>query len=254
MASSSKHRSKGSILRGPWKAHRNIEQSASAIIAGLAAGGFGEVLRNAVELQQAVFDTIPANVALIDKDATIVAINRGWRDFARENGYAGEDYGIGRSYLTACGDEPDSSGGSVAAGIRGVLDGELAGFELEYPCHDDRRQRWFRAVIQPLGASDFEGAIVFHIDITDRKLAEIVSLEARDAALSASEAKTAFMANVSHELRTPLNAIIGFAELLQLDGAEALTQEQRQYAEDIHNSGQHLLAIVESDPRSRIQQ
>ena len=51
-------------------------------------------------------------------------------------------------------------------------------------------------------------------DISERKAQERALVEARDAAMSASRAKTAFLANMSHELRTPLNAIIGFSEVM----------------------------------------
>lgn len=54
-----------------------------------------------------------------------------------------------------------------------------------------------------------------------------------------------FLANVSHELRTPLNAIIGFAEMLSSDAlAPADPAKRRDYAGIIHQSGLHLLAVV----------
>ncbi len=61
----------------------------------------------------------------------------------------------------------------------------------------------------------------------------------------ANKAKSEFLANMSHELRTPLNAINGFSEIMvaQMFGplGDARYQE---YAQDIHNSGQHLLALI----------
>lgn len=60
-----------------------------------------------------------------------------------------------------------------------------------------------------------------------------------------SSAKTAFLADVSHQLRTPLNAIIGFSEILKDGTFGPLGSRQYQsYAEDIHHSGRHLLAII----------
>ncbi len=50
---------------------------------------------------------------------------------------------------------------------------------------------------------------------------------------------------MSHELRTPLNAIIGFSELLQSEVAGSLGSDQnREYIGDIHNSGEHLLQVI----------
>ncbi|MBU0786971.1 MAG: hypothetical protein KJ852_12955, partial [Gammaproteobacteria bacterium] len=66
--------------------------------------------------------------------------------------------------------------------------------------------------------------------------------EARDAAESASRAKSEFLASMSHELRTPLNAILGFSQLFSMD--EALTQETRDNALEIERAGQHLLSLV----------
>lgn len=61
----------------------------------------------------------------------------------------------------------------------------------------------------------------------------------------ANESKSNFLAIVSHELRTPLNAIIGFSELMKMQLFGPLGSEQyREYSEDIYNSGQHLLEII----------
>jgi PAS domain S-box-containing protein len=56
--------------------------------------------------------------------------------------------------------------------------------------------------------------------------------------------KSQFLANMSHELRTPLNSIIGYSEVL-LDGDDGdLTEEALEDVQTIHNSGHHLLAII----------
>ncbi len=69
--------------------------------------------------------------------------------------------------------------------------------------------------------------------------AALAAAEARD------DAKSAFVANMSHELRTPLNAILGFSEIMtgQMFGPIG-SERYRQYAQDIHDSGRHLLGVV----------
>ena len=69
---------------------------------------------------------------------------------------------------------------------------------------------------------------------------------ARDEARLANQAKSVLLANVSHELRTPLNAILGFSEVMMQRIFGALgSARYEEYVQDIHNSGQHLLDIID---------
>jgi len=76
--------------------------------------------------------------------------------------------------------------------------------------------------------------------------------EARDEALikraeaeAANASKTAFLANMSHELRTPLNAILGFSEIIARECLGPVgSPRYQEYAGDIHNSGTHLLSLI----------
>jgi two-component system cell cycle sensor histidine kinase PleC len=62
---------------------------------------------------------------------------------------------------------------------------------------------------------------------------------------AANQAKSEFLANMSHELRTPLNAINGFSEIMLAEMFGPLGDGRyRDYAQDILNSGQHLLALI----------
>lgn len=62
---------------------------------------------------------------------------------------------------------------------------------------------------------------------------------------AADRTKTEFLANVSHELRTPLSAIIGFSEVMRTGMLGKLPPSYAGYVEDIHDSGVHLLGIIE---------
>ncbi len=68
---------------------------------------------------------------------------------------------------------------------------------------------------------------------------------ARKKAETANEAKSAFLANMSHEIRTPLNAILGFSEIIRDEVFGPMGNKRYQsYADDIHRSGSHLLAVI----------
>jgi PAS domain S-box-containing protein len=82
-------------------------------------------------------------------------------------------------------------------------------------------------------------------DITERKRMEKDLVAAKLRAEDANRAKSTFLANMSHELRTPLNAVIGFAEVIKNELLGAINEPRyRDYAGDIHDSGKHLLQLI----------
>lgn len=114
--------------------------------------------------------------------------------------------------------------------------------------------RWFelrchRVSIEDLRIHASEGVHILAIlrDVTAAKQHESELESARLEAELANKWKDHFLANVSHELRTPLNAIIGFSEILgNKEMMPADPAKQIEYARIIHESGHHLLAVVNS--------
>ena len=82
-----------------------------------------------------------------------------------------------------------------------------------------------------------QGVFAAARDVTERKRFE-QSLQ------EANRMKSEFLANMSHELRTPLNGIIGFSEFMIDEKPGKVNARQRECLHDIHNSGRHLLQLI----------
>ena len=80
-------------------------------------------------------------------------------------------------------------------------------------------------------------------EISEREQTQRELQRAKDAAESANRAKSEFLANISHEIRTPLTAILGFTDLLR-EGKDHNTDEWESFVNAIHNSGRHLLGLL----------
>ncbi len=127
------------------------------------------------EDRQRILDSLSAHIAIIDETGAIVTVNKAWRDFARANGVAAQNYAEGANYLRAC----DSAAGThseeaapFAEGIRSVLSGQREKFELEYPCHSPSERRWYIGKVTQFAGGGPPRAVVAHENTTERKLVE----------------------------------------------------------------------------------
>ena len=138
-----------------------------------------ESLKASESFKDVILDSLNAEIAVVDRQGVIQAVNGRWRQFSvghsTEGGPASQNTGVGANYLGACGASTDAStegGLTVVAGLQAVLDGRLPRFSCEYPCDTPTQQRWFSMIAMPLGEHGYGGAVISHTDITPRKQAE----------------------------------------------------------------------------------
>ena len=123
----------------------------------------------------AVINALASNICVIDQNGTIIAVNRAWQNFSRDNPPPSSRSGVGSDYLRVCREAsgPGSEEAAVfGAGITSVLNGGTEVFEMEYPCHSLTERRWFLGRATPLAPPN-RGAVISHLNITDRKLLEL---------------------------------------------------------------------------------
>ncbi|WP_440991309.1 sensor histidine kinase [Haloarchaeobius baliensis] len=162
------------------------------------------LLRNVVE-------TVPMEVAILDRSGTVVYTNERWRRFGLENGLAGDPNSLGENYLDVLGDDEEATG-DVRDAIVAVLDGDDTVHQFEYPCHSPEAPRWF--VMYVTGVVDEDGdryAHLGHLDITERKLAELSVADRNERLQTVARV-------LSHDLRNPLNVASAYVDLLAESG------------------------------------
>jgi len=139
-----------------------------------------ELQKGYLNLLSSVQDALPAHIAMLDNRGNIVTVNESWKNFADGNALLLNNYGVGVNYLEVCENakgEYCNEAKEAAEGLRKVLTGRLKEFQLDYPCHSPIEQRWFRMVCTPISRVNNKGAVVMHINTTERKLAEVALKE-----------------------------------------------------------------------------
>ncbi len=134
-----------------------------------------DALNLAERFSRATLDALPDHIAILDARGKILAVNRGWRRFAEENGPLTANVNEGADYFAVClaaQGEDAPTAAEFAAGIQAVLRGEQKYFSLEYPCHSPEKQRWFSGRVTLLQDKAEPRVVVSHSNITARKLVE----------------------------------------------------------------------------------
>ena len=198
-----------------------------------------ELLRRASEMD-VMLANIRHGIMLFDAEGRLVAVNR----------IASELLGVPPDALGAGRSEEDILGMLSALGEHGEGD-EAAGFVRERLARDRSRSQIFRRptragrVIEVRGdPAPGRGFVLTLTDVTESEAAARELRRAKDAAESANQAKSRFLATMSHELRTPLNAVIGFSEALLRQADTVDPVRTAEFATAINESGRHLLGLI----------
>ena len=134
----------------------------------------------------------------------------------------------------------------VEARIRARAAGEEAPESYEFRMiRADGNVIWVNCAVSLVHWNGRPASLAWLIDVTSRREMEQDLRESQEVAVLANRAKSEFLANMSHELRTPLNAIIGFSDIIAHEHFGPIgVGRYADYALDIHNSGQHLLQVL----------
>lgn len=149
-------------------------------------------------------------------------------------------YGFGSSVLITSGPV------TIALAVRFILNGDPASIIMGSILIASQgffylMAKWFRVSMLADLAYKAEREVL----IGELETAKAMSEQARHRAEDANLAKSRFLATMSHELRTPLNAILGFSEVMKSEVLGPIENDTyKNYVTDIHNSGNHLLNVI----------
>jgi two-component system CheB/CheR fusion protein len=146
----------------PYAVHDNEPKGAVATFVDIT------LLRN-VERLQAVLDSLPEHIAVLDRNGKITMVNRAWRRFADQNGDPSlAATGVGSDYLAVCdvdGCDDAPYAERAREGLRAVLAGRQPSFSMQYPCHSPDTERWFLMHAKPID-HPAGGVVISHTDIS----------------------------------------------------------------------------------------
>ena len=196
-------------------------------------------LEKSQALVQAVLDNSPTDIYVKDLQGQFLLINKSFAAFlaSRLQLQAGQLIGHRLDEflvtdLTQWMDQTDQ---------QALLAGQLT--EFDYSDGEDEQSQSRQLLKFPLKTSEGDAFALCVIgqDTSERQRMQLQMMRARDAAETATKAKSDFLANMSHEIRTPMNAIIGMSHLaLQTD----LDKKQRNYIAKVHKAAENLLGII----------
>jgi len=192
-------------------------------------------LRESEEKYRALFEQAAASIVIVDADTgKVLEFNERAH---RSLGYSREEF----SKLSIADVEAAESHADIAKHIEKIRSIGSDTFETRHRTKSGQiRNMLISSRFLPVADRNLL-ATIWH-DITERKQAENELSVAKEAAESASRAKSHFLANMSHEIRTPLSVIMGFTDLLM--AVEVAPSERHEHLQTVHRNAEHLLKII----------
>ena len=209
-------------------------------------------LQSSEAMKSAILGSLSSNLAVLDREGLIIAVNQGWTKFMLDHDPAfDEPVNVGINYVEFCrhaaarGEMPAAA---VLDGVLSILGGARPRFSLEYACDPPCGRHWFAVSVVPLRRSE-GGAVVAHTEITARKRAEAEAQRRREelAHFTRVSSLGELVASLTHELKQPLTAILNNAQAGRrlLDVEPADMSEVREVLADIVDDDRRAVDLIQ---------
>jgi signal transduction histidine kinase/ABC-type uncharacterized transport system substrate-binding protein len=235
----------------PTALARRLDSAGEVIASAMARSRAARRIRHGEELNRAVLASLSTQIAILDDRGTIIRVNDAWRELSHRaaNDITGEAF-VGSNYLDECRRAEQrgcDEARDVREGIQDVLERRAWPFRYEYHSLPPDEQ-WYELFVDRLQVPE-GGAIVTHLDITGRRLAERRAEEMRQkmAHMGRVALVGELAATLSHELRQPLAAIRVNAEVgdLLLASTSHELGEAREIFQSIVADDKRAVEVIE---------